>query len=91
MKKVFVNHQAGLKIYHRSDILAALIKEQPSIAITGTHGKTTTSAILCHMCNSIKLNFTAFLGGIANGFNSNLISNGNEFSIVEADEYDRSF
>ena len=79
------------EVKKRSYLLGNITKDSKVFAIAGTHGKTTTSAILCHMCNSIKLNFTAFLGGIANGFNSNLISNGNEFSIVEADEYDRSF
>ena len=85
----FMNN--GFEVRKRSYLLGEITKGSKVFAIAGTHGKTTTSTILSHMCNSIKLNFTAFLGGIANGFNSNLISNGNEFSIVEADEYDRSF
>ena len=81
----------GFENKKRAYLLGKLTKDSKLFAVAGTHGKTTTSTILSHMCNSIQLKFTAFLGGIANGFNSNLINNGSEFSIVEADEYDRSF
>ncbi len=81
----------GFEVRKRSYLLGNITKKSKVLAVAGTHGKTTTSTILSHMCDSIKLNFTAFLGGIANGFNSNLINRGDEFSIVEADEYDRSF
>ncbi len=81
----------GFEVRKRSYLLGDITKKSKVFAVAGTHGKTTTSAILSHMCNSIRLNFTAFLGGIAKGFDSNLINKGDEFSIVEADEYDRSF
>ena len=59
------------------------------MAVAGTHGKTTTSAILGHIMKSS--NATAFLGGIAENYNSNLILGSDEISVVEADEFDRSF
>ena len=59
--------------------------------VAGTHGKTTTSTILGHILHEAKLNATSFLGGIAVNYNSNLILGGDKISVVEADEFDRSF
>jgi|TARA_B100001093_G_scaffold201152_2_gene193222 UDP-N-acetylmuramate--alanine ligase len=75
----------------RSDLLASIVNNNFSVAIAGTHGKTTITAILSHILQNSKLNYTAFIGGITNDNNSNLNYYGDEIFIVEADEYDRSF
>jgi UDP-N-acetylmuramate--alanine ligase len=61
------------------------------LAVGGTHGKTTTSSILAHLLRECGKKITAFLGGISSNFGSNFISEGTEYMVVEADEFDRSF
>ena len=60
-------------------------------AVAGTHGKTTTSSILAHLLRETGTPLCAFLGGISEDFNSNFLFEGQEYSVVEADEFDRSF
>ena len=67
------------------------LKDAHSIVVAGTHGKTTTASFLAHFFSYLNLEFTAFLGGVMNEFQTNLVQKGNSYSIVEADEYDRSF
>ncbi len=81
----------GFKLYKRSEILGMITASTNCFAVAGTHGKTTTSSILAHILSCTDLEFTAFLGGISNNFNSNYYSSGTRHSVVEADEYDRSF
>src|ERR1017187_4754752 len=82
-------------IKKRSEILGEITKNNYSIAVAGTHGKTTTSSIIAHILKYSGKDCTAFLGGIAKNYNSNFLlpNNGNEGSpiVVEADEYDKSF
>ncbi len=87
---LFFKNQGNI-IFKRSKILGMITNKFKTIAIAGTHGKTTTAAILAHLFYQTKQSFTAFIGGVLNEFNSNIIINGNEYAIVEADEYDRSF
>lgn len=87
---VFFKNQ-GNTIYKRSQILGNITSKFKTIAIAGTHGKTTTAAIVTHLFYQTGQSFTAFVGGVLNEFESNIVINGNEFAIVEADEYDRSF
>ena len=82
------NHFNVLK---RSEILGMITKDTFCFAIAGTHGKTTTTSILGHLMFRANQNMTAFLGGISENYNSNLIQNGSETTVVEADEFDRSF
>lgn len=82
------NHFTVLK---RSEILGMITKDTFCFAIAGTHGKTTTTSILGHLMFRANQNMTAFLGGISENYNSNLIQNGSETTVVEADEFDRSF
>ena len=79
------------KIQKRSEILGEISKQSKCIAIAGTHGKTTTTAIISHLFHSSGIHFKAFIGGIMKCFDSNFINTGNDYIIVEADEYDRSF
>ena len=81
----------GYTIFKRSEILGEITKNTFCFGVAGTHGKTTTSTILGHILHEAKLNATSFLGGIAVNYNSNLILGGDEISVVEADEFDRSF
>ena len=82
---------AGHSLKKRAVFLGEICAETTTIAVAGTHGKTTTSAILTHLFHHAKQSFSAFLGGIVNHYNSNFISTGFDFAIVEADEFDRSF
>ena len=79
------------KIYKRSEILGEITEKTFCISIAGTHGKTTTTAILTHLFYKCEESFQSFIGGILNGYETNFITTGTKYSIVEADEYDRSF
>ena len=81
----------NFQILKRSQILGLITENTFCLAVAGTHGKTTTSSILGHLLNECNVPLTAFLGGICENYNSNLIMNGTEVSVVEADEFDRSF
>ena len=85
----FINN--GFLVYKRSEVLGAITNNTFCFAIAGTHGKTTTSTILGHILHEAGINATSFLGGISENYNSNLILGGSEVSVVEADEFDRSF
>ncbi len=86
----------GYTILKRAAVLGLLTHSLKTIAVAGTHGKTTTSTMVAHLLKEAGINCTAFLGGISANFNSNLvvndINNANEvWAVVEADEFDRSF
>ena len=81
----------GFQLFKRSEVLGLVTKDTFCLAVAGTHGKTTTSSILAHLLKETQTPFTAFLGGISEDFNSNFFFSGNEISVVEADEFDRSF
>jgi len=83
--------EKGFTIKKRSEILGEITKNTFCFAIAGTHGKTTTTAILGHILHQSGVEVTAFVGGIVENYNSNLIGNGKKVSVVEADEFDRSF
>ncbi len=94
----FDNHELkyfqkkGYRLYKRAEVLGMISSQMYTIAIAGTHGKTTTSTILSHILHSSGKNITAFFGGVSKDYNSNfLFSEDSEYLIVEADEYDRSF
>ena len=87
--KVFLENK--FKVHKRSEILQKISKFGQCIAIAGTHGKTTTTAILAHILKVADFSFCAFVGGIMENYNSNFIYNGEDFILVEADEFDRSF
>lgn len=76
-------------VLKRAEILGEITANTFCLAVAGTHGKTTTSSILGHIMEPLKA--TAFLGGIAENYKSNLILGEDKISVVEADEFDRSF
>ena len=81
----------GFEIKKRSEVLGLITKNTFCLAVAGTHGKTTTCSILAHLLKETGTPLTAFLGGISEDFNSNFLFEGTDYSVVEADEFDRSF
>jgi len=81
----------GFEVLKRSTVLGEITKNTFCFAVAGTHGKTTTTSILGHLLYKCNVEVTAFLGGISQNYNSNLILSGTKVTVVEADEFDRSF
>ncbi len=83
---------AGFEVKKRSEVLGIISRGHYTIAVGGTHGKTTTSSMVAHLLNQSEKGCSAFIGGIMANYDSNLIV-GNEAApvVVEADEFDRSF
>jgi len=83
--------EKGYVIKKRAEVLGLITKDTFCFAVAGTHGKTTTSGILGHILYESGVDVTAFIGGIVENYNSNLIGSGKTVTVVEADEFDRSF
>ena len=79
------------QVKKRAEVLGIITKDTFCLAVAGTHGKTTTSSILGHILYESGADVTAFIGGIVENYNSNLIGSGKTVTVVEADEFDRSF
>ncbi|MDR1725085.1 MAG: UDP-N-acetylmuramate--L-alanine ligase [Bacteroidales bacterium] len=87
-------HRRNTPIYKRSQILGLISEDKKTLAVAGTHGKTTISGMIAHILFQSPISCTALLGGISKNYDTNLLFNHNEKSkylVVEADEYDRSF
>ena len=78
-------------IVKRSEVLGEISVSTDTLAIAGTHGKTTVSTMTAHLLKQSHVDCSAFLGGISKNYDSNLILGGSRFTVIEADEYDRSF
>ena len=81
----------GYNVVKRSDVLNWITENAFTIAIAGTHGKTTTTSMTAHILRHSEYGCNAFLGGIASNYGTNFWSHENNVVVVEADEYDRSF
>ena len=81
----------GYNVVKRSDVLNWITENAFTIAIAGTHGKTTTTSMTAHILRHTEFGCNAFLGGIATNYNTNFWSHEKNVVVVEADEYDRSF
>lgn len=79
------------RIYKRSEILGEISKHTDTLAVSGTHGKTTVSTMIAHLLKQSDIDCNAFLGGISKNYNSNLILGESRYTVMEADEFDRSF
>ncbi len=86
----FIN--GNFEIQKRAQVLGTITKASKGLCVAGTHGKTTTSTMTAHILHQSEVECTAFLGGIAKNYQSNLIlSEKSDFTVIEADEFDRSF
>jgi UDP-N-acetylmuramate--alanine ligase len=83
--------ERDFQVKKRAEVLGIITKDTFCFAVAGTHGKTTTSSILGHILYESGADVTAFIGGIVENYNSNLIGSGKTVTVVEADEFDRSF
>ncbi|MFM1874982.1 MAG: hypothetical protein RL266_719 [Bacteroidota bacterium] len=82
----------GFQVLKRSEVLGELSRAYRTLAVAGTHGKTTTSSIAAHLLRCSSQDCNAFLGGISSNYNTNLLTSpSSELMVVEADEFDRSF
>ncbi len=81
----------NLPLMKRSQVLGLISRAKKTVAVAGTHGKTTTSSMATYFLRTAGVDATGFLGGIAKNFNSNYVEGASDFVVVEADEYDRSF
>ncbi|MFS6554429.1 UDP-N-acetylmuramate--L-alanine ligase, partial [Parabacteroides distasonis] len=82
----------GFEIHKRAQVLGQITRSSRSLCFSGTHGKTTTSSMAAHVLHCGPVGCNAFLGGILKGYDSNLmLSSTSPYSVIEADEYDRSF
>ncbi len=81
----------GFELYKRSQVLGLISKGKYTIAVAGTHGKTTTSSMVAHILKDSGKDCSAFLGGISSNYQTNVLFGSNDIVVVEADEYDRSF
>lgn len=82
----------GFKVVKRAELLGLITQSSKGLCFSGTHGKTTTSSMAAHIFHESPIGCNAFLGGILRNYNSNLIlSDHAPFTVIEADEYDRSF
>ena len=81
----------GWEMHKRSELLGAITRQYKTIAVAGTHGKTTTSSLITYLLTEGGFPVNAFLGGIATNFQSNLVLADGDWVVVEADEFDRSF
>ena len=80
-----------MPVFKRAEVLGWISHDHKTIAVAGTHGKTTTSALTAHVLRECGIDCTAFVGGIVNSFGSNFVFGESEWLVVEADEFDRSF
>ena len=83
--------QAEKPVKKRAEVLGMISENRYTIAVAGSHGKTTVSTMIAHILKSSGFDCTAFLGGISINYNSNFIAGENEVVVMEADEFDRSF
>ena len=82
----------GFEIMKRAQVLGEITRTTRGLCVAGTHGKTTTSSMIAHLLKQSKVDCNAFLGGILKNYDSNLLlSDTSDLTVIEADEYDRSF
>ncbi len=84
--------QQGFDVQKRSQVLGIITHNSKGLCVAGTHGKTTTSTMLAHLLRQSPIGCTAFLGGISKNYGTNLLlSQTSPYTVIEADEFDRSF
>lgn len=91
LKELQTAREGGYRLVKRSLALGEIAQGQETLAIAGTHGKTTTSTLLAHLLTDSGAGCNAFLGGISKNYHTNLLLAKNPVLVAEADEFDRSF
>lgn len=82
----------GFEIQKRAQVLGTITHSSKGLCVAGTHGKTTTSTMAAHLLHQSHVGCTAFLGGISKNYGTNLLlSSCSPYTVIEADEFDRSF
>lgn len=81
----------GIRVMKRAEVLGAIVNAKRSIGVSGTHGKTTTSAMVSIVLEEAGLDPTVLVGGMVRNLQTNAKSGRSDFLVVEADEYDRTF
>ena len=81
----------GYRLVKRAEVLGEISLHTDTLAVAGTHGKTTISTMIAHLLKQSHIDCSAFLGGISKNYNSNLLLGNSRYTIIEADEFDRSF
>ena len=81
----------GYRLYKRSEVLGEISAKTDTLAVAGTHGKTTVSTMIAHLLKQSHVDCSAFLGGISKNYDSNLLLGEGRYTVMEADEFDRSF
>jgi UDP-N-acetylmuramate--alanine ligase len=79
------------RLYKRSEVLGEISSNTNTLAVAGTHGKTTVSTMIAHLLKQSHIDCSAFLGGISKNYDSNILFGDSSFTVMEADEFDRSF
>ncbi len=91
MKELVKVNKEGYEIVKRSRALGHISANQECLAVSGSHGKTSTSTLIAHIYTSSGIGCSAFLGGISKNYSTNLLLSKNPVLVAEADEFDRSF
>ncbi|MBQ0006893.1 MAG: UDP-N-acetylmuramate--L-alanine ligase [Alistipes sp.] len=91
LKEIQLVHKKGYRIIKRSRALGEIATDKKCLAVSGTHGKTTTSTLLAHILTASGKGCNAFLGGISKNYDTNLLLSREDTLVAEADEFDRSF
>ncbi len=89
--EVLAARQAGIPVYKRADLLSRLMEGKFGIAVAGTHGKTTTTAMIAFLLSELGRAPSFIVGGVMKNYNVNARAGRGRFFVIEADEYDRTF
>lgn len=81
----------GYRLVKRAEVLGEISNHTDTLAVAGTHGKTTVSTMVAHLLKQSGIDCSAFLGGISKNYDSNLLLGDSRYTVIEADEFDRSF
>ena len=91
-KELVYFRNEGFEVHKRAQVLGALTCKHKGLCVAGTHGKTTTSAMVAHILHESHIDCNAFLGGITKNYGTNyILSKNSDYVVIEADEFDRSF
>lgn len=91
-KELTFFRNGNFNIQKRAQVLGLITRNSKGLCVAGTHGKTTTSTMTAHLLHQSDVKCTAFLGGISKNYESNLLlSQTSPYTVIEADEFDRSF